>query len=92
MPLAAREAEVRIESTVAVRLGFDDSEMGAVRGLTIVPARAAGIDDRVGSLEVGKDADVLVITGHPADPRSWVQRIWIDGDDVYDTSRETRRW
>ncbi len=86
------QQELPVQATIAARLGFDDSEMQAVRGLTIVPAIAAGIDDRVGSLEVGKDADVLVISGHPADPRSWVQRVWQDGEVVYDSETERRRW
>lgn len=86
------QAELQLQAGVAVRYGFDDSAMQAVRGLTIVPAKAAGIDDRVGSLEPGKDADVLVISGHPADPRSWVERVWLDGVDVYDADEEHRRW
>ena len=76
----------------AVRYGFDDSEMQAIRGLTIVPAMAGGIDDRLGSLEVGKDADILQITGHPADPRSWIKRVWVNGGSVYDTTEDRRRW
>ncbi len=90
-PVIAQQ-ELPVQATIAVRLGFDDSQMAAVRGLTIVPAIAAGIDDRVGSLEVGKDADVVVTSGHPADPRSGVQRVWLDGVSVYDSAVERRRW
>jgi imidazolonepropionase-like amidohydrolase len=77
---------------MAVRYGFDNSEMGAVRGLTIVPAQAAGIADRVGSLEPGKDADILVVTGDPSDPRTSVEVVFVEGRRVYDAKRETRLW
>ena len=90
-PVIAQE-ELQLQAAMAVRYGFDDSDMQAIRGLTIVPAMAAGIDGRVGSLEVGKDADILQITGHPADPRAWVKRVWVNGQSVYDTTEETRRW
>ena len=85
------EEELPLQAAMGVRYGFDDRSLGAVRGLTIVPALTAGIADRVGSLEPGKDADVIALRGHPADPRSSVERVWIDGKQVYDSS-EGRRW
>jgi len=86
------EEELQVQATVSVRYGFDDSRMDAVRGLTIVPAMTAGIAHRVGSLAPGKDADILVMTGHPVDPRNWVETAFIEGRRVYDTRREARRW
>ena len=77
---------------MGVRYGMDNSRLGAVRGLTIVPATVAGIADRVGSLEPGKDADVLVVTGDPSDPRHFVSRVYVEGRLVHDTTREARRW
>ena len=62
--------------------------MQAMRGLTIIPARIAGINHRVGSLEVGKEADILIISGHPADQRSSVERVWLDGHDVYNADEK----
>ena len=44
----------------------------ALEALTIEPAEAIGIGDRVGSLEAGKDADLVLWTGDPLDPRSHV--------------------
>jgi imidazolonepropionase-like amidohydrolase len=85
------EEEPPLQAAMGVRYGFDDRELQAVRGLTIVPALTAGIADRVGSLEPGKDADVIALRGHPADPRSSVERVWVDGKQVYD-SAEGRRW
>ncbi len=85
------QEELPLQAAVGVRYGFDDSGLGAIRGLTIIPARIVGIDDRLGSLEPGKDADLVVIGGHPADPRSAVERVYIRGRLVYDAS-EGRRW
>ncbi len=84
--------ELALQAGMATHYGFEAGEMQAVRGLTIVPAVVAGIDARVGSLERGKDADIVVITGDPADPRSYVQRVWIEGRDVYDCARGGRQW
>jgi len=86
------EEELPVQATVSVRYGFDDSEMDSVRGLTIVPAMTAGIADRVGSLAPGKDADILIVTGDPIDPRNAVQRVFIEGESVYDSAKEARRW
>jgi len=42
-----------------------------------------GLDDRVGSLEEGKDADVVIFDGHPLDVRSRTQWVFIDGNLVF---------
>lgn len=84
--------ELFLQSAIAVRYGFDNTNMDTVRGLTIVPAKTAGIDKRVGSLEVGKDADFLVITGDPSDPRSHLQKAYIDGKRAYDVLLEGQRF
>jgi imidazolonepropionase-like amidohydrolase len=86
------EEELPVQATVSVHYGFDDAEMDSVRGLTIVPAMTAGIANRVGSLAPGKDADILVVTVDPIDPRNVVQRVFIEGEPVYDESRDGRRW
>ena len=82
------QEELQLQATVAVRHGFRDDAMQAVRGLTIIPARIANISHETGSLEVGKHADILQITGHPADPRSAVERVWIEGHLVYDAEEK----
>lgn len=86
------EEELPVQATVSVHYGFDNSQMDAVRGLTIVPALTAGIAQRVGSLAPGKDADILVVTGDPIDPRNVVEKVFIEGRRVYDAGREKRRW
>ena len=85
------QEELQLQAAIGVRFGFDDSAMASVRGLTIVPAETAGIDDRVGSIEVGKDADLVVIDGHPADPRNAVRKVWVSGRLAYD-SEEGQLW
>ena len=84
--------ELFLQAAVGVRYGMENGNMDTVRGLTIVPARTAGIDKQVGSLEVGKDADILVISGDPADPRSYVHKAYIDGRRAYDVTLEGQRF
>ena len=47
-----------------------------------ITARIAGLDDRIGSLRVGKDADLLVTDGDPLDYRTKVTAVYIDGKQV----------
>jgi imidazolonepropionase-like amidohydrolase len=86
------QEEISLQAGMGVRYGLDNKSMAAIRGLTINPARAAGIADRVGSLEPGKDADVVVLSGDPADPRTAVERVYTNGELIYDTASERRRW
>jgi imidazolonepropionase-like amidohydrolase len=51
--------------------------------VTIDAARIAGIADRVGSLEPGKDADILVLRGHPLGTMSIAEAVFMDGKLVY---------
>ena len=82
-PIVPQE-ELALQSAMGVRYGFDDSAFQTLRGLTIIPARTVDIDDRVGSLEAGKDADIIVVGGHIADPRNRVDLVLVDGEVVYD--------
>ena len=75
---------------MAVRYGW--SEERAIRGLTIEAAKALMIDERVGSLEVGKDADIVITTGSIIDPRNYVKQTFIDGRSVYDIKKDRRRF
>ncbi len=56
----------------------------ALKALTIDAARMYKLDDRVGSLEPGKDADVLIFSGHPFDAGSRLERVIIGGREVPD--------
>ena len=67
-------------AALAARAGMDEEE--ALAAITINAACIAGVDDRLGSLTIGKDADVVVLSGHPFDFKSRVQHVWIDGQEV----------
>ena len=84
------QEEFFLQGSMAARYGAHDYQM--LRALTIHPARAFGIDDRLGSLEVGKDADLAVFDGDPLDPRSRVEAVWIDGQLEYDRVRDGQRF
>lgn len=54
---------LNICSAIAMREGL--SEQKALEGITILPAKNLGVDNRVGSIEVGKDADIVIWSHHP---------------------------
>ena len=64
-------------ASLTVREGLD--EESAFRSITINGARAAGIEDRVGSLKVGKDADIVVFSGHPFHYLTKTTAVFING-------------
>jgi|GEM_PF-78058 len=80
--------ELALQAAIAVRHGFPDDRLQTVRGLTIVPALTIGMGHRLGSLEAGKDADVVVLSGHPADPRTKVREVFVEGVKAYDEEAE----
>lgn len=86
------QEELPLQSAMGVRYGFDNSEMAAVRGLTIVPAIVCGVGESLGSLEPGKRADLVVLTGDPSDPRTTIEYVWIDGELVYEQPEGVRLW
>ncbi len=69
------------QAALAVKDGLD--RQTALEALTINPARIVGIDGRLGSIEVGKDADLAIWSGDPLDVLSRVQRAFIDGTQIY---------
>jgi len=84
------QEELAFQATMAVRYGWNEEE--AIRGVTIEVAKALMIDDRVGSLEPGKDADLVICTGSIIDPRNYVKKVLIDGEVVYDIETDRRRF
>jgi imidazolonepropionase-like amidohydrolase len=66
-----------INAALAVREGMP--EEAALRAITINAAEIIGVADRVGSLEVGKDADIVVFDGHPFDYRTVPELVLVDG-------------
>ncbi|MBI3698549.1 MAG: amidohydrolase [Acidobacteria bacterium] len=73
------------EAALAVRGGM--TEEGALRALTLNPAEMLGVGDRLGSLDPGKDADFLVLSGDPLSVYTHVLETWIDGEKIFDRSR-----
>jgi imidazolonepropionase-like amidohydrolase len=69
-------------AALAVREGMREED--ALRAITINAARITGIDDRVGSLEEGKDADIIIFEGHPLELKSRVITTIINGKVVYE--------
>ncbi|MAE28520.1 MAG: hypothetical protein CMJ87_05990 [Planctomycetes bacterium] len=80
------QEEFFVQGAMSARWGADGYAM--LRALTIHPAQAFGIEARVGSLEPGKDADIVLRTGDPLDPRSAVDLVLIDGSIEYDRERD----
>lgn len=72
-----------VYAALAVREGLSPED--ALKVMTINPARILGIDNRLGSIEVGKDADIVVWSGDPLDARSHADQVFIGGQPVPDS-------
>lgn len=70
-----------IAAGLAARNGLDEKE--ALKAITIYPAEILGISDKVGSLEVGKDADIVIYDGHPFNLLSKPKTVLINGKIVF---------
>ncbi len=76
-------------ASLAVRGGL--SEASALRALTLTPATMLHLEKRIGSIEPGKDADFLVLTGRPFRVTSQVLQTYIEGVKRYDRARPRPR-
>lgn len=75
-------------AATAVAYGLDQDE--AIRAITLYPAQILGVDDRVGSLEVGKDATLIVTDGTPLETFTIVEQAFIQGRVVELSSHQYR--
>ena len=66
---------------LAVRAGMDKTD--ALRAVTSVPAKIAGMQDRIGSLKTGLDADCVLWSGDPLDIATQVQAVFVNGTPEY---------
>ncbi|MFV1967601.1 MAG: amidohydrolase family protein [Pirellulaceae bacterium] len=62
----------------------------ALEAITSNPAQMLGVADRLGSLEVGKAAYILVLSGDPLDFNTWVEKAYIEGQLAYDRTTDVR--
>jgi adenine deaminase len=81
---------LNIEAAKAMHWG-DLTEEQALRLVTINPAIQLGIQDRVGSIEVGKDADLAIWNGHPFSVYSRVDTTFVDGEIFFDRQTDLAR-
>lgn len=72
------------------RIGLSIPPERAIRWITSNPAKALGIDDRTGSLEVGKMADVVIWNRNPFSVYALAEQVFIDGVLVYDRTQPTK--
>ena len=70
------------QAATAISYGMDRNE--ALKRLTLTPAKLLGIDQWVGSIEPGKDADLVIYSGDPLKIDSWVLKTMVAGEVVYD--------
>jgi imidazolonepropionase-like amidohydrolase len=70
-----------IDAALAEGYGMAANEI--LKAVTLNPAQILGVGDRLGSLEPGKDADVIVLDGPPLSMKSWVERVYVNGELVH---------
>lgn len=71
-----------MNAAYAVRYGMDEDN--AFRAVTIYPAELLHVDDRIGSIDEGKDADLVILSGEPFDFRSRVEKVIVNGRVVFE--------
>lgn len=79
---------IRQAAGIAVANGLPRAE--ALRALTVNPARIWGIEDRYGTLEPGKDADLVIWNGDPLEPGTTAMQVFVQGEPVSMETRQTK--
>jgi len=85
-----RARRLNIEAAKMLKYG-EISEEEALRTITLNPAMQLGIQDRVGSIDVGKDADLAVWNGHPFSVYARVETTFVDGEVFFDRQQDLAR-
>ena len=75
------ETQLRFSAIFAMRNGMNADL--ALKAITLTAAQISGVADRVGSLEVGKDADILILDGDPLEMTTHIEKVLINGQVVY---------
>jgi len=81
------QRHLNLEAAKSMRYG-GLSEAEALALVTINPAKQLAIDDKVGSIEAGKSADLALFDGHPLSNYSKALRVWIDGHEYFDRDKD----
>ena len=76
--------------SAAQAVAFGLPEADAIKGLTLYPAQLAGVADRLGSIETGKEATLFATDGSILDIRAHVERMWLSGKEISLENRHTR--
>ena len=76
------------QAATAVKYGMKRAE--ALKSITLYPAQFIGVDNRLGSIETGKEATLLFLTGDPLDAQTWVDQVMIAGEIVYERAKDER--
>jgi len=76
-----------LAGSYAIRGGLDEKD--ALEAITLRPAELLGMSHRLGSLEVGKDADIIILDGNPFDYRTYIDYTILNGQILYDKSKST---
>ena len=76
------------QAATAVKHGMKRAE--ALKSITLYPAKFIGVDDRLGSIEVGKEATLVFLTGDPLDAQAWVDQVMVAGEIVYEKAEDKR--
>ena len=75
-----------------VAAGIPVTEEQAIKWVTINPAWSIGLDDRIGSLEPGKNADVVLWSGNPFSVYTRAEKVWVDGAMLFDRLNASQQW
>jgi imidazolonepropionase-like amidohydrolase len=81
------QRHLNLEAAKTMRYG-GLSETEALAMVTINPAKQLGVDDKVGSIEVGKSADLVLFDKHPLSGFSKPMKVWIDGHEYFDREKD----
>ena len=76
------------QAATAVKYGLSVDE--ALKAITLRPAEILGVDEFVGSIEPGKDADLVILSGDPLKLKTWVETTIVGGKIVYEREKDTK--
>ena len=74
-----------LNAAYAVRFGLDYDK--ALQAVTLAPARMLHVEDRIGSIDVGKDADLVILSGDPFEFTTKVQKVFVNGQIVFEEQK-----